>query len=851
MIKISFYKKITLYLAVGIVVFAILTPGVVHAAASNFDGAPVLAGECFASGFFGNVLCGASMALQSLTLGFFYAVGKLFAVMLSGLSVAAFWAIKTLGFDIATHPAVSIGFGISLQIANVVFVIAIIAIAFATILRWKEYEAKKLLSKLILATLLVNFSLLIAGVMLDASNVFTLYFISQDKVNAEGIGEAFSPQIFNIGAVYGGGATYDDDALFKNLKARYTPLMDNWDNQIFGNWYSRLARLVGTKEIVIYEFGYGRGETARDRFKADLDNKSPELLRRLKKRADRTAKYVGGNIDIGIVWSEFLSLIPKVIFSVFMTGMAMITMLAVFLMAVIRSIWVVVLLIAMPLAWALSVIPKFQQYWQLWWEKFLNWGVIYLPTVSFFLYIAIQTAIKTRGTTPGAGFEEINVTTADFLGTSNGIGPTVLESTIIALIVMGLMIAGLKIAQAMGATGAGLAMKLGGKVGKTLTRATVAAATIPFGVGVGLFRGSWKGMKIGFRSPVLGGAAVGAAVGAVGGAVGGIFSGAKFGFTGGGGNLYSKGTEYLSRKAAALSFLPGMTSVAGFLAKTSAAQNAKTDEALKETTGYSRAATEAWIKAARFKDDAHKVAAAELAHKMEIDLPEGSLKSFADAVVSFNRGVDREKIPLLKALAEHNPTHAHDITGEETADVAQRADTSAIQSLADDVYKAIEPMLGANQRLARAGKDARAQAAVVAGLLESLRGSLNVLPQLMRDDVRAVIDGQWQVKGKNGKTTVDQNLMKRLSGHLETIKNDAQLKQSLGNAAGAVEEARSALRVQVRTKSKAEHGAHADPSYGIGALLVRGLKAVVSSNNGGGSKPSTPKNSGGSGGHGH
>jgi len=803
------------------------------------------------------------MAFQSLTLGFFYAVGKLFAVMLSGLSVATFWAINTLGFDIATHPAVSIGFGISLQIANVVFVIAIIAIAFATILRWKEYEAKKLLSKLILATLLVNFSLLIAGVMLDASNVFTLYFISQDKVNAEGIGEAFSPQIFNIGAVYGGGATYDDEALFKNLEARYGPLIDNLDNwegpilvafpilRVFGDWQAQLARWKGTKEIVVSDFGYGQGTAARKKFEADLKNRDPEILERLKLYTDRTAQYVGGAIDIGIVWSEFLSLIPKVIFSVFMTGMAMITMLAVFLMAVIRSIWVVVLLIAMPLAWALSVIPKFQQYWQLWWEKFLNWGVIYLPTVSFFLYIAIQTAIQIRGTTRGAGFEKINVTTADFLGTSNGIGPTVLESTIMALIVMGLMIAGLKIAQAMGATGAGLAMKLGGKVGKTLTRATVAAATIPIGAGVGLFRGSWKGMKIGFRSPPLGGAAAGAVVGAAVGAVGGIFSGAKFGFTGGGGNLYSKGTEYLSRKAAALSFLPGMTSVAGFLAKTSAAQNAKTDEALKETTGYSRAAIEAWIKAARFKDDAHKVAAAELAHKMEIDLPEGSLKSFADAVVSFNRGVDREKIPLLKALAEHNPTHAHDITGEETADVAQRADTSAIQSLADDVYKAIEPMLGANQRLARAGKDARAQAAVVAGLLESLRGSLNVLPQLMRDDVRAVIDGQWQVKGKNGKTTVDQNLMKRLSGHLETIKNDAQLKQSLGNAAGAVEEARSALRVQVRTKSKAEHGAHADPSYGIGALLVRGLKAVVSSNNGGGSKPSTPKNSGGSGGHGH
>ncbi|MBI3114761.1 MAG: hypothetical protein HYZ07_02265, partial [Candidatus Harrisonbacteria bacterium] len=62
----------------------------------------------------------------------------------------------------------------------------IIAIAFATILRSEQYGAKKLLGKLIIVALLINFSLLIPGVILDGTHVFSNFFIS--KINGGAIG---------------------------------------------------------------------------------------------------------------------------------------------------------------------------------------------------------------------------------------------------------------------------------------------------------------------------------------------------------------------------------------------------------------------------------------------------------------------------------------------------------------------------------------------------------------------------------------------------------------------------------------------------------------------------------------
>ena len=70
------------------------------------------------------------------------------------------------------------GFGVTLSIANLGFVLGIIVIALATILHRETYGWKKLLWKLVFAAILVNFSLVIAAPIFGIGNSFTQYFLN-------------------------------------------------------------------------------------------------------------------------------------------------------------------------------------------------------------------------------------------------------------------------------------------------------------------------------------------------------------------------------------------------------------------------------------------------------------------------------------------------------------------------------------------------------------------------------------------------------------------------------------------------------------------------------------------------
>lgn len=84
-----------------------------------------------------------------------------------------------LNSQVLQSGVVKTGWPIARDLANLGFVLAIILIAFATILRIETYQMQKLLWKLITAALLVNFSLVIAGVFIDFSGVLTNFFLSK------------------------------------------------------------------------------------------------------------------------------------------------------------------------------------------------------------------------------------------------------------------------------------------------------------------------------------------------------------------------------------------------------------------------------------------------------------------------------------------------------------------------------------------------------------------------------------------------------------------------------------------------------------------------------------------------
>ena len=74
--------------------------------------------------------------------------------------------------------AVTKGWVVVRDVCNMFFVLVLLVIAFGTILRIENYKYNRLLSKLIIMAILVNFSRLIAGFFIDISQVVMLTFVS-------------------------------------------------------------------------------------------------------------------------------------------------------------------------------------------------------------------------------------------------------------------------------------------------------------------------------------------------------------------------------------------------------------------------------------------------------------------------------------------------------------------------------------------------------------------------------------------------------------------------------------------------------------------------------------------------
>lgn len=75
-------------------------------------------------------------------------------------------------------PPVVIGWYMVRDLANMFFVVALLIIAFATILGLEHYEWRHSLVKLTLAAILINFSRMILGLIIDVAHVFTITFLN-------------------------------------------------------------------------------------------------------------------------------------------------------------------------------------------------------------------------------------------------------------------------------------------------------------------------------------------------------------------------------------------------------------------------------------------------------------------------------------------------------------------------------------------------------------------------------------------------------------------------------------------------------------------------------------------------
>ncbi|MFZ4648749.1 MAG: hypothetical protein ACOYMB_03920 [Patescibacteria group bacterium] len=107
--------------------------------------------------------------------GIVWALGQLLVLMMEILVYIAQWSL------FISAPAVVLGWKIVRDICNMFFVVIMLVIAFATVLRVEKYSYQKLLPKLIIMAILINFSKMICGLIIDVSQVVMLTFVNSFK----------------------------------------------------------------------------------------------------------------------------------------------------------------------------------------------------------------------------------------------------------------------------------------------------------------------------------------------------------------------------------------------------------------------------------------------------------------------------------------------------------------------------------------------------------------------------------------------------------------------------------------------------------------------------------------------
>jgi hypothetical protein len=101
------------------------------------------------------------------------------AFFFTGLIANLFTTILDFGFE--DMRTIHLGWTITRDIVNMFFILGLIVIAFANILRIESYAMKNLLAKFIIIAIIINFSYLACGIIIDSSQVITTYFLGLIK----------------------------------------------------------------------------------------------------------------------------------------------------------------------------------------------------------------------------------------------------------------------------------------------------------------------------------------------------------------------------------------------------------------------------------------------------------------------------------------------------------------------------------------------------------------------------------------------------------------------------------------------------------------------------------------------
>jgi len=353
------------------------------------------------------------LSAEGIAKGFFRYLGtiliKLGSLILNTVLQLFEWALSA-GFRGQSDVA-RIGWTVSRDIANMFFILILVVIAFATILRFERYGAKQLLPKVIIIALLINFSLVLCYVLIDFTNIAANYFVT----NATNGGQTQLSKIFLDGLQLSTTLTASFCEQFLIRKDECATLYANGDQM----------------DIPVCQF------KAQENF-----NKCSIEISRIKENANQE--------------EDVLQVIVSQLGSAIIIFIAAFVIAAGAILLVIRSIAIWFFVIISPLAFICYILPSLRRHWESWINQFTRW-CIFAPAYAFFIWLAAkictQRSIEKIGAVQSSLFIGQQEIVSQFFSDPNYIFSFIFTA--------GFLIAALIAANQLGIRGAAVAMSVG------------------------------------------------------------------------------------------------------------------------------------------------------------------------------------------------------------------------------------------------------------------------------------------------------------------------------------------------------------------------------------------------------
>lgn len=421
-------------------------------------------------GFFNLIAPKIVLAQETITSKIFGSIGKDILITMGeairfvlnwALTAAAavFEGVLSIGFNSEIMNVAKLGWRVTRDFSNMFFILFMIIIAFATILRIQQYGIKQLLPKIIIIALLINFSFIISAVIIDFSNITADFFIKEikDKIGGDKksiISATFADSLNMTGAF----TTYTNCDEFKKqeIEKKCFSLKNAYKQAIpfLGPIFWNINKCISRGEEMFMECERYGAVTVKDQdFKND---------------------------------ATFLEVFLSTTVSSIVLLIAVFTLSAGAIMLLIRIIALWLLIVVVPFVFISYIMPGLRNIWKEWWSKFLKW-CFFAPIYAFFIYMAMQIAAM-----------RINVLIANTVQDTPSGNWGVFASSFVANpgeqiisygIIIAFLIGGLITAQRLSIIGSKTAINLGQKWSKGAGR-WVASKTTRYPKEIGAFAGA-------------------------------------------------------------------------------------------------------------------------------------------------------------------------------------------------------------------------------------------------------------------------------------------------------------------------------------------------------------------------